>query len=139
MRALILRRNTLAFLFAFSTGSLLLAIAEEPAAVPSLAGTWIWTWKGPDGQTHRHTLEVEGTGNKLAAREIFDDDRPVRVTPITLEGTALTFVIQRDGRTAEYKGKLADPDHVSGTVIVTTNGQAVEHVWNAERKKGNPR
>ena len=60
------------------------ARAAEP---PKLAGTWTWTWKDRIGETHRHILEVEGVGTKLAARELFDDQPAVAVSNLTLDGS----------------------------------------------------
>ncbi len=114
---------------------------RSPAQAPGtlkLAGTWTWTWKDRIGETHRHVLEVEGVGATLAARELFDDEGPARASNLTLDGTALKFTVVRDDRRADYSGKVADADHINGTVTVTSGGQAQEFVWKAERRKVAP-
>ncbi len=109
------------------------------ADVPEIAGTWTWSWKDAKGQTHKHVLELEGVGAKLAAREIFDDEPPVKVDNLTLKGKDFKFNVMRDGRKAEYSGKVADADHINGTVTVTVDGQPRENEWKAERRKDAPK
>lgn len=111
----------------------------QTEATPALAGTWTWTWKDGTGNTHRHVLEVEGTGTKLAAREIFDSQEPVRVGKIAVDGKAVKFTVLRGPNKSDYNGKVADADHINGTVVVTTNGQATEFPWKAERRKDIPK
>jgi hypothetical protein len=112
--------------------------AQSPDT-PKLAGTWTWTWKDRLGETHKHVLEVEGVGSKLAARELFDDEAPARASNLTLEGSAVRFTVVRDNRRADYSGKVADADHINGTVTITSDGQAQEFVWKAERRKDVPK
>lgn len=112
---------------------------EESKSEPAkLEGTWTWSWKDRDGKTHQHTLTVEGQGTKLAAREIFDDEEPVRVNPLKLDGRSVRFTVVRGDRKSEYSGEVTDADHIKGTVVVTVNGQANEFEWKAERKKTTP-
>lgn len=134
--------------FRFVLGLLLAATIPTPgrltaepqkADVPKLAGTWTWTWKDRVGNTHKHVMEVEGTGAKLAAREIFDEQLPVRVSNLTLTGKAIQFNVVRGENKAEYKGKVSDKDHIQGKVVVTTGGEATEFVWKAERRKDVPK
>jgi len=109
---------------------------ERPKAAPvELEGTWTWTWKDRNGATHRHVLKVEGKGTKLAAREIFDDEQPVRVNPLKLEGRSVRFTVVRGNRKSEYAGEATDADHLKGTVLVTTDDQTNEFEWKAEREK----
>jgi hypothetical protein len=103
--------------------------------VSRLAGSWVWSWKGPDGLTHRHVLEVEGVGKALAAREIFDDQPPVKVSNLLFDGTAVKFTVDRGARRAEYSGKMTDADTIQGTVTTTTTSESREFTWKAERKK----
>ena len=113
-----------------------LASAED---APKLAGTWTWTWTGPSSDEHRCILEVEGAGDKVAAREIYDDQQPVKVTDLKLDGRSIKFTVVRGGRRSDYNGKIADDDHINGTVLVTTGGNANEFVWKAERRKDVPK
>ena len=66
--------------------------------VPDLAGTWTWSWKDPEGGTHRHVLEVEGIGKKVAAREQFDDLEPVPALDFQVVGKTVKFTIVRGDR-----------------------------------------
>ena len=116
-------------LVALSSGS----AALEPEDGPKLAGTWIWSWNDPKGETHRHVLEIEGTGAKLAARERFDELAPVRVTGLMLDGKNLKLTVVRDQKRADYSGVVADSDTINGTVSITFEGQTTEYVWKAKR------
>jgi hypothetical protein len=106
--------------------------AAEP---PNLAGTWTWTWKDPQGATHRHVMEVEGVAAKLAARERSDALPPVRVSDLKLDGKNVGFTIVRGPRRADYRGVVADPDTINGKVSVALEGQTTEYVWKAKRGK----
>ena len=113
--------------------------SAQAADPPKLAGTWTWTWKDRLGESHKHVLEVEGVGSKLAAREIFDDQAPTRAANLALDGSTIKFTVVRDERRADYNGKIADADHINGTVMVTSGGQAQEFPWKAERRKNLPK
>ncbi|WP_406694633.1 hypothetical protein V5E97_26585 [Singulisphaera sp. Ch08] len=100
--------------------------------VPKLAGNWTWTWKDTAGETHRHVLEIEGLGTKIAARERFDDLPAVRVTDLKLVGKKVRFSVVRDSRKAEYSGVVADDLRaINGTVTITTDEQSIEFPWKA--------
>jgi hypothetical protein len=105
--------------------------------VSTLAGTWTWSWKDPEGKTHKHVLEVEGVDRALAAREIFDEEQPVKATGLTFDGKTVKFTVVRGERRADYTGKLDGKDKINGTVTTTTtaSGQTNEFVWKAERRK----
>jgi hypothetical protein len=111
-----------------------LARADE---APRLAGSWSWSWKDPSGQTHRHLLEVEGVGQKLAARERFDELEPTPVRDLKLDDATKTvrFTVVRGQRRADYKGVVSDGDTIRGTVIVTADGQSSENRWEAKREE----
>jgi hypothetical protein len=103
--------------------------------IPKLAGNWTWSWKGPAGETHRHLLEVEGIGTKLAARERFDDLESVPVRDLQLVGKSLRFSVVRGDRRADYSGIVADRDTINGIVKVTVMDETTEFPWEAARKK----
>jgi hypothetical protein len=84
--------------------------------------------------THRHVLEVEGTGAKLAARERFDDEPPVKVADLSFREKNVRFTVVRGKHRAAYSGVLADADSINGTVTVTDEGESHEWVWKAKRK-----
>ena len=85
--------------------------------------------------THRHLMEVEGVGAKLAARERFDDLMPVPVRDLQLDGKSLRFTVIRGDRRADYHGIVADRNTINGTVKVTAMGETTEDRWEATRKK----
>jgi hypothetical protein len=105
--------------------------ADEP---PKLAGTWTWSWKDPAGETHRHLLEVEGLGTKLAARERFDELEPVAVRDLRLDGKSIHFTVVRGDRRADYDGIVAKADTINGLVKITTKGETVEYPWTSTLK-----
>jgi hypothetical protein len=102
--------------------------------LPKLAGTWTWSWKDPAGETHRHLLEVEGIGTKLAARERFDELEPIAVRDLRLDAKKIHFTVVRGDRRADYDGIVAKPDTINGTVKITTKGETVEYPWECSRK-----
>jgi hypothetical protein len=108
--------------------------APKASDVPKLAGTWNWTWKDKSGLTHRHILEVEGVGKKLAARERFDKLPPVAVTDLKLDGKNIRFAVVRGEHRADYSGVVADANTINGTVKVTDEGETSEFVWEARRE-----
>lgn len=126
------RRNVFVALLALATGLSLGPSKAGAADVPKLAGNWTWTWKDRSGEEHRHVLEVEGMGSKLAARERFDDEKAVKVEGLKLDGKSIRFAVVRDGKRADYSGVVADSSTINGTVLVTIDGQATEHVWKAK-------
>ncbi len=110
--------------------------ADDPSTgkTSELAGTWTWAWKESKGAPHTHVLEVEGTAAKLAARERFDEQPPVAVTKLALDGKKVRFTVVRGNHRAEYSGVLAKTDAINGTVTVTDEGQSHEFEWKAKRK-----
>lgn len=113
------------------------APVDEPkvGVAPDLTGSWTWTWKDAQGQTHKHVMNVEGEGAKSAAREVFDDQEPVKVGAFAFEDNLIKFRITRGKRQADYRGKLKDHDHLNGTVLITSEGQTEEFPWSAVRGK----
>jgi hypothetical protein len=124
------------WLVALSLLSVSLATSEPSrgADLPKLAGTWNWTWSDKDGHTHRHILEIEGIGNKIAARERFDQLPPVAVTDLKLEGKDIRFAVIRGDHRADYAGVVTDRDTINGKVKVTDDGETTEFVWTAKRE-----
>jgi hypothetical protein len=104
---------------------------EDP---PSLVGHWTWTWKDGKGETHRHVLEIEGTGAKMTAQERADDKPAIKVESLKQEGKTLSFAVNRDGTYAEYKGTVASTDTINGLVTVVQGGASSEYGWTATRK-----
>ncbi|MBX6313254.1 MAG: hypothetical protein IRY99_10130 [Isosphaeraceae bacterium] len=103
---------------------------------PDLSGTWRWQWKDAQGQIHRHVLEVDGKGKDLVARERFDDQEPVKVTDLKVEGKKVHFSVRRGERRSIYDGTLANADTINGTVQVSgPNNQPIEYGWTALRDR----
>jgi len=105
--------------------------AEDP---PNLVGTWTWSWKDAAGETHSHVLELEGTGAKLTGTEKVDDKPSIKVDSLKQEGKSISFAVNREGRYAEYKGKLEATDTINGLVTVMQGGATNEYGWTATRK-----
>jgi hypothetical protein len=122
------------------TSALLLAVATAslPASsddkADAVVGTWTWSWKDAEGVTHKHTLEVEGTGDKLAARETYDELEPIKVTDLKRTGKTVTFSVLRGKRQSSYSGELKESDRIEGKVNVTIEGQTSEYGWEAKRE-----
>jgi hypothetical protein len=107
-------------------------LADEPV---DLAGTWTWSWKDGQGETHRHVLEVEGSGTKLSARERFDDLAAVKINDLKVVDKKINFSVLRGDRRALYEGTIASADTINGKVIVTQEGgQENEFGWTATRQ-----
>lgn len=113
------------------------ARAQRPD-VPKLAGSWTWSWKDPGGELHQHVLEVDGVGNALAAREIFDNEPAVKVMDLKYDGSVVRFTVDRGQRKAAYVGRLSGPDTIRGSVTTTTDGESRELTWTAQRKAPKP-
>jgi hypothetical protein len=107
--------------------------AQDP---PRLAGSWAWKWKDAQGETHRHVLELEGEGAKLAGRERFDDAPAVKVDNLKVDGKTIQFSVSRGERMSLYKGTVASAGIINGLVTVTEKGQANEFGWTATREAG---
>ena len=107
---------------------------DEP---PKLAGTWTWKWKDALGETHNHTLEVEGEGNKMVARERYDKESAIKVDKIKLDGKKVTIAVTRGERHSLYVGTVANAETINGLVTVNVEGQPVsEFGWTASREAG---
>ncbi len=130
---LLTRRLVLAFaLMGLFSGSRAPAAADPP----KLAGTWTWKWKDAQGETHRHILEVEGSGDKMTARERYDDEAAIKADDLKLDGKTVTFSVRRGGRLSTYKGTVASPETINGHVTVTIDGMESEFGWTAAREAG---
>jgi len=114
-----------------------IAVARPADDPLKLAGTWTWKWKDAQGETHRHVLEVEGEGDKMVARERFDNEPAIKVDKIKLDGKKLSITIERKDRRSVYSGTIANAETINGQVTVTTEGQpASEYGWTATREAG---
>lgn len=103
---------------------------------PKMAGTWTWSWKDAAGDTHKHTLELEGANDKLTGRERFDDKAAVTVENLKFDGKIISFSATHDKRRSSYKGTVGDDDTINGTVSVSLDGQESEYGWTAKREAG---
>lgn len=109
------------------------ADGEKPM---KMAGTWRWKWTDAKGVIHHHVLEVEGEGKTLSARERFDDEKPVKINDMKVEGKTVTFSVTRGDHHAAYKGKFKSDDHIDGTVDVNERQEvSEEYGWSADREE----
>jgi hypothetical protein len=117
-----------------------LAVMAAPVAwaradeAKDLVGTWTWSWKDGQGEKHTHVLEVESAGGKLAARERFDDQEPVKVTDLKVSGKKVTFSVMRGEARASYNGSLDSADTINGKVMIARAGQTDEFGWTAKKE-----
>lgn len=107
--------------------------ADEPA--PRLEGFWTWRWEDQEGTVHKHVLNVERAGDKLAASERFDESEPVEVEELKVKGKEISFVVPRGELRATYFGKIASNDTINGEVQVrNAAGQVEKYGWTAKRQ-----
>jgi hypothetical protein len=120
--------------------SLIVFLAAEPARsapepAPKLEGYWTWRWEDDEGTIHKHLLNVERAGNKLAASERLDDSDPVEVEELEVKGKEVSFVVPRGKLRAAYFGKFASDDTINGEVQITNDaGQVEKFGWTAKRQ-----
>jgi len=109
------------------------AVDDKPM---TMAGTWRWKWTDAEGVVHHHVLEVEGEGQTLSARERFDEEKPVKVNDLKIDGKTITFSVTRGTHRAAYKGKFKSADHIDGTVGTNDAEDPVEEFgWSADREE----
>lgn len=114
--------------------SLLLLSPCAAADPPDISGTWTWAWKDANGRMHRHVLEVEGKGTRLAARERFDDLEPVKASALKLDGAKIQMTVIRGHHRAEYSGVVVDAKTINGQVTVEQAGEKNDYPWKATRE-----
>ncbi len=124
-------RSSLAFVFSAIAMAPLMA---DDSQGPPLVGSWTWTWEDGQAKTHKHVLEVTGSGANQAVRERFDDMEAVKVDIIKRDGKQIRFSVVRGDRTANYTGTFKDDDTIEGKVVVIQAGQNDEFSWTAHRK-----
>jgi len=119
---------------AFSLGMASWVVADDSKPM-SMAGTWRWKWTDAEGVVHHHVLEVEGEGKTLSARERFDEEKPVKINDMKIEGKTVTFSVTRGTRHAAYKGEFKSADHIDGTVGTSgADNSTEEYGWSADRE-----
>jgi hypothetical protein len=112
------------------------ALADDaPEEKPKFVGDWAWSWKDADGTMQRRVLKItEGAKKKLVAEELMNDDEsPVKVDNLVVDGKAISFDVTRDKKLARYKGTYKGKNAIDGLVYVTVEGQANEFAWTAKR------
>jgi lysophospholipase L1-like esterase len=110
-----------------------------PAAVASagLAGNWIWTINGPNGEPVSSPLVIRVDGRKVVARFTRGPDRWLESENGTVDGTSFSWIVKRDrpdggSMTYEMSGTV-DGDAIKGVAKTDFNGpQTLE--WTARRK-----
>ncbi|HMB06365.1 MAG TPA: hypothetical protein VKP69_21860 [Isosphaeraceae bacterium] len=105
--------------------------ALRVAEPPNRSGTW--TWKDPQGATHRHEMEVEGVGAKFSARERSNALPPVRIRDPKLDGNKRRFHRCPRPEARRLPRRRGQPGTFNGKVSVTLEGQTTDCVWGANR------
>ncbi len=108
----------------------------ETAGTPEdadIEGNWGWEWKDEDGGLHKHVLDVMREPTGYVAVERFDEEPPVPVKELTVNGQSVLIEIMRGNRTSIYQGKFVDQDTIQGEVTVTAEGNTNVYSWTATR------
>lgn len=132
--ATIVRKAAMASGWMLLIAGLTLEAAARPGDADVLVGSWSWGYKDGQGVMHKHVLEVEGTGDKIAARERMDEESPVKVTDLKVTGKMVSFSVLRSKRRAAYSGTLKGKDLIEGQVTVSDDGQSQEYGWEAKKE-----
>lgn len=118
------------------------AATPTPSPAPDdprpLVGVWAWSWKDEQGTLHQHALVVEPSGDSVAARERYDEEPPIAVTDLKLDGKMVSFTVLRGKRRSAYTGTLKARDLIEGLVNVAIEGQTAEYGWEAKREPAKP-
>jgi len=133
--ATIARRAASAFAWILLLG-LSAGAAPRIGDADALVGRWSWTYKDGQGMMHKHVLDVEGAGDKIAATERRDDEPAVKVTDLKITDKKVTFSVLRDERRAAYTGTLKgkDADLIEGLVVISGAGESHEYGWEAKKE-----
>jgi hypothetical protein len=112
------------------------AAEEKEEAVPTLDGTWRWTFTMPDGTTSRPKLTLTTAHGGLSGTNSF---RPGTETPITnavLNGQDLRFQVIREREGQEivttYSGKWSGKT-IKGKIESNWAGETQSYDWEAQR------
>lgn len=112
---------------------------EAPRTASDLTGSWTWSWKDADGNTHRHLLVIEGEPGNQVGREKLDELEPTEVQELGLKNDVVSFAVVRGETRAEYTGKFADGDTINGEVRILRPSNRVDVFgWTAQRVKSTP-
>ena len=108
-------------------------------ATPKLAGNWVLSIDGPDGEKVELPLILEMDGVKLTGKIGRGDDGWLPLKDSELDGNSFAFSVERDrpgGGSMTYRlaGTIAD-DKLSGTAKTELNGEPVSRDWDAVRGK----
>jgi hypothetical protein len=116
---------------------LLLTLGSVCAQNANVAGDWIWTIKGPQGEDIDVPVTLRQEGNKVTG--VFDmGERRLEVEKGSIDGAVLKLTIKRNrpqGGTMTYQmeGKV-EGDRISGTTSADLDGQEVTQEMKARRK-----
>jgi hypothetical protein len=102
-----------------------------------LAGDWIWTINGPDGQPISAPLKISVDGSRISAQFARDASRWLASENGRLDGNSFTWTVRRDrpdGGTMVYqmRGELEN-GAITATASTTVDGQEQTARWSAHR------
>jgi lysophospholipase L1-like esterase len=102
-----------------------------------LAGDWIWTINGPDGQPISAPLKISVDGNRVSAQFARDASRWLASENGRLDGNSFSWTVRRnrpDGGAMVYQmqGRLEN-GAITATASTTVDGQEQTSPWTARR------
>ena len=116
---------------------LVLTLGLACAQNANVAGDWIWTIQGPNGENIDINVNLKQEDNKVTG--VFDmGERKLEVEKGTIEGNTLKLTVKRNrpqGGTMVYQmeGKV-EGDKITGTTTTDMDGQMVSQELKARRK-----
>jgi len=127
-------------LWAKSIEPALNGVLENPATAEvqhPLAGEWIWTINGPDGQPISAPLQISVDGNRVSAQFARDASRWLASENGRLDGNGFTWTVRRDrpdggAMVYQMRGQLEN-GAITATASTTVDGQEQTAPWTAQR------
>jgi lysophospholipase L1-like esterase len=127
-------------LWAKSIESTLSGVLEHPATAEAqhpLAGDWIWTINGPDGEPISAPLKISVDGNHVSAQFARDASHWLASENGRLDGNGFTWTVRRDrpdggAMVYQMRGRLEN-GAITATASTTVDGQEQTAPWTARR------
>ena len=114
------------------------AASAEPAGAAPLAGEWVFSIPGPDGNPVTFPLILEQNGSNLTGKFKRGEDKWLNLENVRVEGNSFSWTVRRDrqnGETMVYEmsGTLEN-GALTGKAKAKMDGNDVTSNWSAKRK-----